>query len=164
MRTTTTATKRIRSKFEAEDGGTTKLPAENSDAFIHTTNSFFRIPYASAVAAASVAARIRKLQKRSREETLHEHEQGRQRRREKEKEIGERRREGGGEKERERERERERKREMTHVWRNQILSFRGEDFQVKISRGTKSKLVFVRYSSAPSSSLSSSSSSTLSST
>ena len=51
--------------------------------------------YASAVAAASVAARIRKLQKRSREETLHEHEQGRQRRREG--------------------REREREREMTHV-------------------------------------------------
>lgn len=72
MRTaTTTATRKIRSKFEAEDGGTTKLPAENSGAFIHTVNSFLRVSYASAVAAASAAAaaRTRKLPKRSREET-----------------------------------------------------------------------------------------------
>lgn len=122
MRTaaTTAATKGIRSKFEAEVGGTTKLPAENSGAFIHTANSFLRVSYASAAAAtsAAAAARTRKLPKRSREETCA--------------------------RERQKRRKTERKRETRT--RNQILSFSREGFQVEISRGTKSKLVFVHYS------------------
>lgn len=59
MRTTTTTKRRrreTRSKFEAEDGGATKLATENSDAFIHAPNSFLRVSYTSAVAVASAAA------------------------------------------------------------------------------------------------------------
>jgi len=50
------------------------------------------------------------------------------------------------ERKRMREKENEREREMST--RNQILSFNGGDSRVKISWGTKSKLVFVRYSLA----------------
>lgn len=52
----------------------------------------------------------------------------------------------------------EREKEKTRA-RNQILSFSKEDSQVEISRGTKSKLVFVRYSLARSLARSSASSS-----
>lgn len=45
------------------------------------------------------------------------------------------------------EEEGEREKEKTRA-RNQILSFSKEDSQVEISRGTKPKLVFVRYSLA----------------
>lgn len=44
------------------------------------------------------------------------------------------------------EKDEEGQRERETRTRNQILSFSGEGFQVEISRGTKSKLVFVRYS------------------
>jgi len=74
MPTTTTTTivtrRETRSKFEAEDGGATKLAAENSKAFIHASDSFLRVSYTSAAvasAAATAAARIKKLPKRTKE-------------------------------------------------------------------------------------------------
>lgn len=86
----------------------------------------------------------------------------------------ERRRETGGReggRKREREEEKRNGSARDERTRNQILSFSGEGSRVEISRGTKSKLVFVRYSLARSPgsssslpSLSSLSSSTSSST
>lgn len=72
MRMTATATRReTRSKFEAEDGGATKLAAENLDAFIHASDSLLRVSYTAAAAVASAAAaaatRTKKLPKRTKE-------------------------------------------------------------------------------------------------
>lgn len=88
MPTTTTmmATRReTRSEFEAEDGGATKLAAENSKAFIHASDSFPRVSYTSAVAsaAAAAAARTKKLPKRTKEKRSERlKEKGRERARE----------------------------------------------------------------------------------
>lgn len=71
MRMTTATRRETRSKFEAEDGGATKLAAENSDAFIHASDSLLRVSYTAATAvasaAAAAAARTKKLPKRTKE-------------------------------------------------------------------------------------------------